>query len=364
MFLSRAGRAARLAVAAGLLVATGCLSPSLHRPPAGQDTAADIIRAAPPSDQPTGKDEDKGNAKDKGDGNSKEGDAKPKDEPKEPPKTIFEWSDGLCGVFAKNGSSANGDGQDKAGEKEKPLDTDRPDFGAATTTVGLGRAILETGYTAYLNHSPGTRFTGQTLPDAVLRVGLFADWFEFRIGESYARFKTTTTDGGVPATTTQNGLQDLYLGVKLGLTEQREFLPESVLILQSTAPTGPSSVTAHRFLPGAIYVYGWDIIEEKLDFGGLFEADKVVSDSGIPYVQMAQTLEVRYWFNSKFRTFLEWVALYPTAARTPGVGPEHYIHPGLTYFVTNDIQLDAHVFIGLNKHSVDFFGGPGLSIRY
>jgi hypothetical protein len=32
--------------------------------------------------------------------------------------------------------------------------------------------------------------------------------------------------------------------------------------------------------------------------------------------------------------------------------------------VTNDIQLDAHVFIGLNKHAIDFFGGPGLSIRY
>ena len=28
------------------------------------------------------------------------------------------------------------------------------------------------------------------------------------------------------------------------------------------------------------------------------------------------------------------------------------------------IQLDAHLFIGLSRHAIDFFGGPGLSVRY
>ena len=367
------GLCARPSLFAAVLAAAGCVSPA--RPPAVPDTPADVIRAAPESDPEKVKDKedgkDKGTGKDKEDSKDKEGEPKAKDEAKEPPKTIFEWSDGLCGVGNKKGNSGNGNGEDKAGEKEKPLDTDRPDFGAATTTVGLGRAILETGYTAYLTHSPGSRFVGQSYPDAVLRVGLFADWFEARVGETYANFKTTTagvgfpgTPAAAPAVLPRSGLQDLYLGVKLALTEQKELLPETALILQSNAPTGSNQLTAHRFLPGAIYLAGWDIIEEKLDCSTLVEFDKVVSDAGNSYVQMAQTAEVRYWWTPKFRTFLEWVALYPTAARSPGVGPQYYIHPGWTYFVTNDIQLDAHVFIGLSRHSTDFFGGPGLSIRY
>src|SRR4051794_30822423 len=168
----------RVLVVAAVLAATGCVSPV--RPPAAPDPAAEVIRAAAESDP----------ASDQGNGKGKEAEAKTKDESKGPPKTVFEWSDGLCGATGKNGDSGNGNGEDKVGEKEKPLDTDRPDFGAATTTVGLGRAILETGYTAYLNHSLGSRFTGQSYPDAVLRVGLFAEWFEFRVGETYANFKT------------------------------------------------------------------------------------------------------------------------------------------------------------------------------
>jgi hypothetical protein len=371
MLLPRAGRPARLAAIAGVLAATGCLSPTSHRSPVGPEAAAEVVRAVPPDvgaiDRGNGKGEDPGSGKDKEYGKDTESGSKAKDEPKGPPKTIFEWSDGLCGTAGKNGDSGNGNGGDTV-EKEKPLDTDRPDFGVATTTVGLGRAILETGYTRYLQHTEGSRFSGHSYPDALLRVGLFADWFEFRIGQSHASFRTTTAGGsgqiGGPEPSVQSGFQDTYLGVKLALTEQKSFLPESVILLQANVPTGSKDLTAGRVLPGAIYSFGWDVVEEKLDLSGLIEADKVVDAAGNAYVQLAQTAEVRYWWTPKFRTFLEWVALYPTAARTPGIGPQYYIHPGMTYFVTNDIQLDAHVFIGLNKHSVDFFGGPGLSVRY
>jgi hypothetical protein len=352
MSLPVGGRYARTALATAVLIAAGCVSP-VH-PPAGPDTAPDVIRAA--SEPETNKTEENGKGK--------EAEAKAK----EPPKAIFEWSDGLFGATGKTGDSGNGNGPDKAGEPEKPLETDRPDFGVATSAPGLGRAILETGYTRYLQHIDGSRLTGHSYPDAVLRVGLFADWFEFRVGQSHATFRNTTVgrpghpDNAGPSS--QQGFQDTYLGVKFVLTEQKDFLPETALILQSTAPTGSSQLTAGRFLPGVIYAAGWDVIEEKLDLSALIEADKVVGDAGNPYVQIAQTAEIRYWWTPRFRTFLEWVALYPMAARSPGVGPEYYIHPGWTYFVTNDIQLDAHVFIGLNKHAIDFFGGPGLSIRY
>jgi len=117
-------------------------------------------------------------------------------------------------------------------------------------------------------------------------------------------------------------------------------------------------------LPGFIYICGWDVVEDKLDFSTLIEADKVVDRTNHSYTLWAQTLEGRYYWTPKLRTFLEMLALYPVNATAPGVGPQYYAHPGVTYFVTDDLQLDFHVYIGLNRHATDFFGGPGLSVRY
>jgi hypothetical protein len=340
-----------VSAAMAVLSAVGCASIPLtdHGPDAGLTAVAG--QAPPDSTEPKSKSgvQDEKEKKDE----------KPAAEHK-PAKTIFEWS---IGPEKKDADEGGGNE-----EKEKPLDTDRPDFGVATTTVGKGRAILETGYTFYHDWGSDSHLNGHTYPDAVLRVGMFAEWFEFRIGQTFANIRTTPSGGAnapVQSTpTSQNGAQDMYLGAKLALTEQKSFLPESALILQSLVPTGARDLTAGRVLPGFIYACGWDVVEDTLDVSTLIEADKVVDRFNNSYMQWAQTLEVRYYWTPKFRTFLEMLALYPANATAPGVGPQYYAHPGMTYFVTNDLQLDFHVYIGLNRHATDFFGGPGLSVRY
>lgn len=297
-------------------------------------------------------------------------------EPEAPAKALLEWKigkkeeekHGQDNHSEKPKDNGNGDQSAKAKEpeEEKAMETDRPDFGVATTTVGKGRAILETGYTLYHDHSFGASLNGQSVPDALLRVGLFTDWFEFRVGQTFANFRTTSPALPVSAgkTVDQKGPQDLYLGVKLALTEQASYMPESAVIIQSTVPTGEDSLTAGRALPGIIYSYGWDIIKDKLDVSSLIEADKVVNPQQCSYTQIAHTWEVRYAWTPQLRTFAEWVALFPSGANDAVTGPQYYIHPGMTYLITKDMQIDAHLFIGMNKHAIDFFGGPGFSIRY
>ena len=318
---------------------------------------ADEKRATPDPDQEKGKKDEKGNG------------GKDADEKATPAKTIFEWAIGK--KEASNGKSDNGEksGQENGEkEKDKEIDTDRPDFGAATTTVGRGHAVLETGFTYSHDRRGGAVFTGHSYPDAVLRVGLFAEWFEFRIGQSFANFRTTPVGGqagvGIVEPAAPHGAQDLYLGTKLALTEQKKFLPETVVVIQSTVPSGAKGLTAGQMLPGLIYLFSWDTLEDRLSLSGLIEADRAVDGAAHPYVQMAQTLEVKYAWTPRFKTFVEWVALYPTGATDSAVGPQYYIHPGVLFLVTKNLQLDAHVFIGLNAHATDFFGGPGLSIRY
>lgn len=247
-------------------------------------------------------------------------------------------------------------------EWETPLQTDRPDFGAATTAVGRGRAVLETGYTLFHDRSQGELFTGHSYPDAVLRIGMFTDWFEFRIGQTFSNFKTTPGVAGVP--TREDGAQDLYLCVKFALTEQKGCLPETAMMLQSLVPTGSDELTAGQMLPAVTYLFGWDFGETRWGLSGFFEAARLPDDSDHYYVQVAQGMNLRYQCTRRFAIFTEWVGLYPASAIDPGIGPQHYIHPGVLYLVSNNIQLDAHVFIGINEHAIDFFGGPGLSLRF
>ena len=50
--------------------------------------------------------------------------------------------------------------------------------------------------------------------------------------------------------------------MKLGLTEQRGWLPATVVIPQMTVPTGNGEVTARRVLPGVNLDFGWEVIKD------------------------------------------------------------------------------------------------------
>jgi len=165
------------------------------------------------------------------------------------PKTLFE------SIF---GSGGRLDGP----EEEDRIDPDRPHFPEASTTVGKGRVALESGYTFTEKRSS---FSSQTYPEALLRVGMFAEWFELRIGQNFLRQEQTVAG----TTTRESGAQDLYLGVKLALIEQDGYVPQIALIPQMTVPTGSKAVTAGRVLPGLNVDCGWEVIQGRFQIAGV-----------------------------------------------------------------------------------------------
>ena len=271
------------------------------------------------------------------------------DEPKKPPKTLFEWT---------IGSESEEEGDE---EEVEPIVTDRPDFTEASSTVGNGRVQLEAGYTYYRDRSRGVTTTAQTYPEALLRIGLLADWFEFRVGQTYARSRAAAAG---TATERLSGMSDLYLGTKLGLTEQKRELPEIALVLQALVPTGAKAVTANEVLPGFNLLYGWDVIPDFLTAGGSLLVNRTVDDLGHSYVTMGQSFTIGYTLTEQLGAYTEWFALYPTGAVAPGVGPQHYFDGGFTYKVTPEFQLDIRAGVGLNRHAEDFFAGVGFAYRY
>lgn len=270
----------------------------------------------------------------------------------ERPRTLLEWKPG---PEPKDEPEEEG-----APKKEDPIATDRPDFTEASSTVGKGRVQLESGYTFIGDRSEGVTTHSHSCPEALLRIGMIADWFEFRIAQNFGNVRANSPDGGVFSA---GGADDLYLGVKLFIAEQRGVLPETSFVIQSQVPTGHSNFTSNKVLPGFNLLYGWDVTE-KVTLGGSSQANRAIDADNHGYVEMAQSLTVGYSYTEKLASYTEWFAFMPAGATAEGVTAQHYLNGGFTYKVTNNFQLDIRAGVGLSRNADDFFAGTGFGLRY
>ena len=257
-----------------------------------------------------------------------------------PPGTLLQWS---------SGNSFSG-GPDLG----EPLVTDRPDFTEASSTVGLGIAQLELGYTYTFDNDGTAQTVSHSYPESLLRYGVGAEWLELRVGGNYADEES----GGASA----SGSEDLYLGFKIGLTPQEDILPEMALIPQITVPTGADAFTSDEILPGLNWVYGWEL-NEWIGTAGSTQFNRSIDDgAGEAFTEWAQSWTVGYSLIDRLGAFTEWFAIFPHSAET--AAPEHYFNGGFTYLVNHDVQWDIRGGTGLNEVADDYFFGTGLSIRF
>jgi hypothetical protein len=261
------------------------------------------------------------------------------------PKTLFEW------VW---GSNSGEKGKDQSSEDR--LDPDRPHFPEASTTVGMGRIVLESGYT--FTKKDGT-FLSHSYPEPLLRVGMFSDWFEFRIGRNCLDQQQTLEAG----TTNTRGAQDLYLGMKLALTEQKGILPQVAIIPQMTVPTGSKELTAGRVLPGVNVDMSWDVVKDFFGIELLIANNFVQDNLQNNGLQVATGLTGVFQLTKKLEAFVEWDAFYPTGPIS-SFGPQHYAVGGLVYFITNNFAVDVRAGVGLNSLSNRLLAGAGFTARF
>src|SRR5581483_3886711 len=160
------------------------------------------------------------------------------------PRTLFEWAIGR-------------EQEAEEDEEPEPIPNDRPHNTESPTTVGRGRVQLEAGYSYHRDRLNGTTIASHSFPETLLRVGMFADWFEFRIAQNFL----TETQRGVENSRVAGG-EDLYLGLKFALTKQKSLLPESSLVLQANVPSGQRDLTSHHFNPGLALWMGWELSEK------------------------------------------------------------------------------------------------------
>lgn len=261
----------------------------------------------------------------------------------EPRKTLFQWS---YGTTFSGGPPIDDD-----------LQTDRPDFVEASTTVGKGVLQIESGYTYIRNKDADDDSITHSAGEVLFRYGVIEEWLELRLGV----FPFSQSQSVPPPTVTHRGLDDLYLGVKLGLTPQEGILPEMALVPQMTVPTGHDSVTADKVLAGMNWLYGWDVTD-FIAIGASTQFNSAVDGETFQrYTEWAQAITINYNLTKKVGAYTEWFAFFPSGASTERV--QHYMDGGVTYRPTPDMQFDVRAGFGLTGASNDFFVGTGYSIR-
>lgn len=261
----------------------------------------------------------------------------------EPRKTLFQWS---YGTTFSGGPPVDDD-----------LQTDRPDFVEASTTVGKGVLQIESGYTYIRNKDPGDDSVVHSAGEVLFRYGVLEDWLELRLGV----FPFSETQSATAPKIKNSGVEDLYLGVKLGLTPQEGIWPEMALVPQMTVPTGHDSVTAGTCRAGINWLYGWDVTD-FIAIGASTQFNTAIDDETFKrYTRWNQAITVNYNLSKKVGAYTEWFAFFPAGADTARV--EHYADGGITYRPTPDMQFDVRAGIGLSEASADYFVGTGYSIR-
>jgi hypothetical protein len=260
------------------------------------------------------------------------------------PGTLMQWG---YGPRERGGPDLN-----------EPLITDRPDFTESPVTVGMGVVQLEAGYTFTYDDNDDGNVSEHSYPESLFRIGMLAEWFELRLGWNYGNSAETVFGGGNESLA---GAEDLYVGGKLALTPQSGCLPETGVIVQATVPTGSSSFTTDEIMPGVNYVYGWDVTDD-FSCGGGTQANRALDDNGEDYyVEFAQSITTGYGWTDELGTYAEWYMFAPAGAETSR--NQQYFNTGVTYLISDNIQWDIRVGVGLNDAADDFFTGTGFSIR-
>ena len=249
------------------------------------------------------------------------------------------------------------DNSESAGSEREQIETDRDSFTPATATVAAGRTVFESAYSFIENRNTAN---SHSYPEIVTRIGL-TKRLELRLGWNFeagggGSVSSGDAGGELEEPGSRQESQALY-GFKLGLTEQRGWIPKSACIIQGTTPTsGPESFT--DFQLG--YVFGWKFLDDwQLDSSLRYIATK---EEGDHFNEWAPSIVLKVPVAEKWNVHGEYFGIF-TDGRTHGSNAQ-YFSPGVHYLITPDLEVGVRLGWGLNQDAASFFVNVGFGLQF
>ncbi len=240
----------------------------------------------------------------------------------------------------------------------EPIATDRPDFVESSDVVGKGRFQIETGMALQRDRSGGTTARLRSTP-SLLRAGI-GDDLELRL-ETDGALRETVSDG--TGSSRQRGRADLSFGAKWHQQDGDEASarPGVAWLLHVDGDTGSRAFRGRGWRPSLRVVAEWELAHGF----GLGVMPGLVADrneAGKRFLGGILAAVVGKSLTDSLRGFVE-IAGRQLASKANG-GRVLTLDTGLTYLLTDTLQLDIAVSRGIGKHSPDLETTLGLSVRF
>ena len=249
---------------------------------------------------------------------------------------------------------------------EGPLSTDRPGFSDTAFLVPRGHAHIEMGHIYSYDQEKRSETQSHLVAGTSLRVGLL-DEFELRVkwsGMSLTESKfPDVSSAGRHFKNHQHddGATDMSVGFKTPLLKHTDtnHLPNVSMVPALSLPTGTDNKTTGDVDPSFELAWNYPLSDKFVLYGVGSIAS--ISDAQGRFAQAAGSLAGCYTVNSELSFFLEYFGVYPNTRDTDC---QHNINGGPVFLITDNIQLDVGIGMGLNEEAPDFFINWGLSIRF
>jgi len=231
---------------------------------------------------------------------------------------------------------------------EESIMADRPGFSTGTYTVKPHVFNVELGYQHAFSNN-GSEQSSQSLPLMVLRTGL-SEKIEFDLlwdGLNIDKEKNQ------PTTTSK---ADVSVGGKYRIYESEQYNFTALGIL--SLPTGTSPSKSNHVDPLFGLLWDYSLTENTSLFGTIQASSYEVDSSRIYDAQAA--IGASFSHTESIGTFVEIYTIVPSKST---LEREHVLDGGVTYLLTQDIQLDFNIGIGLNDSSPHFVGF-GIASRF
>jgi len=243
----------------------------------------------------------------------------------------------------------------KAGEStESHIATDRPTDSASPGLVPWRTLQFETGYKFTRFGGDGEQSDSHTAPDLLVRYGINKR-VEARLFVTGWTFQDASTGD-------HDGFNDVSLGAKIALAEEKGRRPQMGLLVDVSLPVGHSEFTSDYVIPkvlflaahgltdrvGLTYNIGPSLVTSKEDGGSRTDVD------------LHYAVALNGATGGPVTFFGE---VYGAFAFRGDRLDRHVLQTGATVLLHRSFQIDFRIGLGLVDNEPDWLAGAGLAFR-
>ena len=239
------------------------------------------------------------------------------------------------------------------------LTTDRPDQTESAETVFPGGIQIEIGWTHAENDDDGLDLATDAFPQTLIRYGLL-ERFELRFG--FDGYVWQDLDDAADGSLDDEGAGDMEVGFKYKLWDEQGCAPQTALLVGTTLPTGEAGFSSERLDPSVRLACAHTLSETfslGYNLAGIWETNEDETGDRDTTASVAYSAVLGIALTDRAGTFLEFFGSLPTDEGKPA----NSIDTGLTYLVTENLQLDVLGGVGLSDDAEDWFIGAGVVYR-